>query len=74
MLPRENLFKMCNLVRFRVYFDTILTEICSKNVFCLYENYGKLKSCWLVARGLKGMIQGFLKKISGLIGVYLIQF
>ena len=31
MLPRENFLKRCNLVRFRVYFDQILSLFFSKN-------------------------------------------
>ena len=31
MLPRENFFKRCNLVRFRVYFDQILSLFFFKN-------------------------------------------
>ena len=37
MLPRENFFKRCNLVRFRVYFDQILSLIFSKKCHFLYK-------------------------------------
>ena len=37
MLPRENFFKRCNLVRFRVYFDQILSLFFFKNYYFLYK-------------------------------------
>ena len=37
MLPRENFFKRCNLVRFRVYFDQILSLFFSKKCHFLYK-------------------------------------
>ena len=37
MLPRENFLKRCNLVRFRVYFDQILSLFFSKNAIFLYK-------------------------------------
>ena len=37
MLPRENFFKRCNLVRFRVYFDQILSLFFFKNYHFLYK-------------------------------------
>ena len=40
MLPRENFLKRCNLVRFRVYFDQILSLFFSKNaVFYIKNKY-----------------------------------
>ena len=40
MLPRENFLKRCNLVRFRVYFDQILSLFFSKNaIFYLKNKY-----------------------------------
>ena len=37
MIHRENFFKRCNLVRFRVYFDQILSLFFSKNYHFLYK-------------------------------------
>ena len=37
MLPRENFLKRCNLVRFRVYFDQILSLFFYKNYHFLYN-------------------------------------
>ena len=37
MLPRENFLKRCNLVRFRVYFDQILSLFFSKNAIFLHK-------------------------------------
>ena len=37
MLPRENFLKRCNLVRFRVYFDQILSLFFSKKCNFLYK-------------------------------------
>ena len=37
MLPRENFLKRCNLVRFRVYFDQILSLFFFKNYHFLYK-------------------------------------
>ena len=36
--PRENFLKQCNLVRFRVYFDQILSLFFSKNVIFYIKN------------------------------------
>ena len=38
MLPRENFLKRCNLVRFRVYFDQILSLLFSKNAIFYTKN------------------------------------
>ena len=38
MLPRENFLKQCNLVRFRVYFDQILSLFFSKNAIFYIKN------------------------------------
>ena len=38
MLPRENFLKRCNLVRFRVYFDQILSLFFSKNAIFYIKN------------------------------------
>ena len=38
MLPRENLKKWCNLVRFREYFAKILSKNNLKNSHFLYKN------------------------------------
>ena len=38
MLPRENFLKWCNLVRFRVYFDQILSLFFSKNAIFYIKN------------------------------------
>ena len=38
MLPREIFLKRCNLVRFRVYFDQILSLFFSKNGIFYIEN------------------------------------
>ena len=35
MVPRENFLKRCNLVRFRVYFDQILSLFFFKNYYFL---------------------------------------
>ena len=35
--PRENFLKQCNLVRFRVYFDQILSLFFSKKCHFLYK-------------------------------------
>ena len=37
MLPRENFLKRCNLVRFRVYFDQILSLFFSKKCHFVYK-------------------------------------
>ena len=37
MLPREKFLKRCNLVRFRVYFDQILSLFFSENYHFLYK-------------------------------------
>ena len=37
MVPRENFLKRCNLVRFRVYFDQILSLFFSKKCHFLYK-------------------------------------
>ena len=37
MLPRENFLKRCNLVRFRVYFDQILSLFFFKKCHFLYK-------------------------------------
>ena len=37
MLPREIFLKRCNLVRFRVYFDQILSLFFKKNYHFLYK-------------------------------------
>ena len=37
MLPRENFLKRCNLVRFRVYFDQILSLFFSRKCHFLYK-------------------------------------
>ena len=37
MLPRENFLKRCNLVRFRVYFDQVLSLFFFKNYHFLYK-------------------------------------
>ena len=37
MLPREKFLKRCNLVRFRVYFDQILSLFFSKKCHFLYK-------------------------------------
>ena len=42
MLPRENFLKWCNLVRFGVYFDQILSLKIFLNYHFLYKN---LKNC-----------------------------
>ena len=39
MLPRENFFKWCNLVRFGVYLDQILSLKNFKNYYFLYKNF-----------------------------------
>ena len=40
MPPRENFLKRCNLVRFRVYFDQILSLFFSKNaIFYIKKKY-----------------------------------
>ena len=38
MLPREKFLKRCNLVRFRVYFDQILSLFFSKNAIFYIKN------------------------------------
>ena len=38
MLPRENFLKRCNLVRFRVYFDQILSLFFQKNAIFYIKN------------------------------------
>ena len=42
MPPRENFLKLCNLVRFGVYFDQILSLTNFKNYHFLYKNF---KNC-----------------------------
>ena len=42
MLPRENFLKWCNLVRFGVYFDQILSLKNFKNYHIIYKNF---KNC-----------------------------
>ena len=44
MLPRENFLKRCNLVRFKVYFDQILSLFFSKNaIFYIKNKYFRYK-------------------------------
>ena len=38
MLPRENFLERCNLVRFRAYFDQILSLFFSKNAIFYIKN------------------------------------
>ena len=47
MLPREIFFKWCNLVRFGVYFDQILSLKNFKNYHFLYKNFKKLQFCYI---------------------------
>ena len=42
MLPRENFLKWCNLMRFGVYFDKILSLKNFNNYHFLYKNF---KNC-----------------------------
>ena len=42
MPPRDNFLKLCNLVRFGVYFDQILSLTNFKNYHFLYKNF---KNC-----------------------------
>ena len=42
MLPRENFLNWCNLVRFGVYFDQILSLEIFKNYHFLYKHF---KNC-----------------------------
>ena len=49
MPPRENFFKWCNLVRFGVYFDQILSLNFFKNYHFLYK---KFKNCNFLYKGI----------------------
>ena len=52
MLPRENFLKRCNLVRFRVYFDQILSLFFSKKCHFLYKKINILDThlLWGISR------------------------
>ena len=51
MFPRENFFKWCNLVRFRVYFDQILSLFFSKNaIFYIKINILDTHLLWGISR------------------------
>ena len=52
MLPRENFLKRCNLVRFRVYFDQILSLFFSKKCHFLYKKTNILDThlLWGISR------------------------
>ena len=51
MLPRENFLKRCNLVRFRVYFDQILSLFFFKKCHFLYKNkYFNTHLLWGISR------------------------
>ena len=51
MLPRENFLKRCNLVRFRVYFDQILSLFFSKNaIFYIKINILDTHLLWGISR------------------------
>ena len=50
MPPRENFFKWCNLVRFGVYFDQILSLKNFKNYHFLYKNF---KNCNFLYKRIK---------------------
>ena len=52
MLPREIFLKRCNLVRFRVYFDQILSSLFSKKCHFLYKKINILDThlLWGISR------------------------
>ena len=52
MLPRENCLKRCNLVRFRVYFDQIVSLFFSKKCHFLYKKINILDThlLWGISR------------------------
>ena len=57
MPPRENFLKRCNLVRFRVYFDQILSLFFSKNaIFYIKNKYFNIHICYGVF-----LVKKFLK-------------
>ena len=67
MPPRENFLKWCNLVRFGVYFDQILSLKIFKNYHFLYKNF---KNCNCLHKRIKILdtrniirVKNFLEKL-----------
>ena len=56
MLPREFFFKWCNLVRFGVYFDQILSLKNFKNYHFLYKNFKNCNFYYFLYKNLKIVI------------------
>ena len=68
MLPRENFLKRCNLVRFRVYFDQILSLFFFKNYHFLYKKINILDKLLLWGIFLEEIFENMLRLMR--FGVY----
>ena len=68
MLPRENFFKRCNLVRFRVYFDQILSLFFFKNYHFLYKKINILDKLLLWGITQQEIFENMLRLVR--FGVY----
>ena len=69
MLLRENVFKRCNLVRFRVYFDQILSLFFFKNYHSLYKKINILDKLLLWGITQQEIFENMLRLVR--FGVYL---
>ena len=68
MLPRENFLKRCNLVRFRVYFDQILSLFFFKNYHFLYKKINILDKLLLWGISHEEIFENMLRLMR--FGVY----
>ena len=68
MLLRENFLKRCNLVRFRVYFDQILSLFFFKNYHFLYKKINILDKLLLWGVSHKEIFENMLRLMR--FGVY----
>ena len=68
MLPRENFLKRCNLVRFRVYFDQILSLFFFKNYHFLYKKVNILDKLLLWGISREEIFENMLRLMR--FGVY----
>ena len=72
MLPRENFLKRCNLVRFRVYFDQILSLFFFKNYHFLYKKINILDKLLLWGISHEEIFENMLRLMR--FGVYFETF
>ena len=68
MHPRENFLKRCNLVRFRVYFDQILSLFFFKNYHFLYKKINILDKLLLWGISHEEIFENMLRLMR--FGVY----